>query len=169
MILNIKRCMKNCYTMLFHWLSEPRCHHTKTTTWKECPSWNRNNDLYLKLSQWFIVAIRENLLVKDTSLSCLIGTFKTLFEKHSQNCPSFIALLSDGKIEWTVQSKQMKSPLLLFSCWFQLGYDWKDKTIYFSEDNVCLTVEKLIQYIFILLDTGRGNMSHLFSWGKVIR
>ena len=55
-----------------------------------------------------IVATREYLLVKDTSSPSMIGTFKTLFVKQSENCSSFIALLSrmENRVSCTINTDE---------------------------------------------------------------
>lgn len=49
--------------------------------------------LSLQKKQWLYGAAKDCLLVKDTSLSSVIGTFKTLFETQAKDCLSFIAVL----------------------------------------------------------------------------
>ena len=53
--------------------------------------------------------------MKDTSLSSVKETFKTLFGKQSKSCSSFIALLS--KIEHGVSCTINTDDELLMFCW----------------------------------------------------
>ena len=80
----------------------------------------------------------------------MIRTLKTLFEKEPKNCSSFIALWS-------------RKLVIDVSLVLSVRVSQEGQNHLFWEDNVSLS-RSLSKDVFILLDIGRGKMSHFSSF-----